>query len=213
MTKQANNVLDFFGTKGCPRCRQVKPLDEFSKSTKDGLQSYCKPCNSQQGLEKYYRDNPDRRRDRRIDFVNKTRQCTKCEEWKPWDKFSTNGGRKPYPHSRCNVCTLEMHRQKKRNNPALYAANQRRNDLKTKYGITVDQYEEMLKSQGYCCKICLSKTSGRKSGVFLVDHDHNTGNVRALLCARCNVGLGNFDEDIERLRRVILYIETEGKTT
>lgn len=202
-------VVAFNGNRKCPRCRIEKGADSFGYSARDGLQSYCSECNSEQALERYYRDNPNRRRDRRIDFLAKTRQCTKCDQWKPWGDFATNGG-KPYPHSRCHSCAIEMHRVKRRKNPTLYALNQRRADLKTKYNLTLEQYEEMLQSQGLACKICKSKRSGRKSGVFLVDHNHTNGKVRGLLCARCNVGLGTFDEDTARFRLAACYIEKDG---
>lgn len=206
----ASTAAVFRIEKTCARCREVKPRSEFGISSRDGYQSYCKTCNAAAGLESYYRKNPDKRQHRRINFEDQTRQCTRCEEWKPWSAFSTAGKNKKYPHSRCNACVMQGHKDKRAKNPELYRQIQRRNDYKTKYGITLEQYEAMLEAQEYGCKICGSKKSGRKSGVFLVDHDHKSGAVRSLLCARCNVGLGNFDDDLDRLRRAVRYVETGG---
>lgn len=65
----------------------------------------------------------------------------------------------------------------------LYA---RKYNLKKKYGITEDQYEVMLKLQGGHCKICPNKPGKPR---LCVDHDHDTGEVRALLCRSCNTRL------------------------
>lgn len=66
-------------------------------------------------------------------------------------------------------------------------------------------YDELCRLQGGVCAIC-----GRapKAGKHLhVDHDHETGEVRGLLCFSCNVGIGNFGNDVERLQRAIDYLE------
>jgi hypothetical protein len=61
------------------------------------------------------------------------------------------------------------------------------------YGITPGQYEEMLAAQGGKCAICSSDKAGKKRQTFAVDHDHDTGLVRGLLCIRCNAHLGWFE--------------------
>ena len=59
--------------------------------------------------------------------------------------------------------------------------------LKAKYGITIAQYDEMFANQGGACSICLRPVGQQR---LAVDHDHVTGRVRGLLCARCNAQLG-----------------------
>ena len=69
------------------------------------------------------------------------------------------------------------------------------------YGLSKIAFETMVAQQNFCCAICGRK---RKLGV---DHDHLTGNVRALLCGSCNRGLGLFGESVERLAQAIIYLE------
>jgi hypothetical protein len=86
------------------------------------------------------------------------------------------------------------------------------------YGITADDYRAMLEAQGGHCAICPATVgreaaSNRKAPDRLhVDHDHVTGKVRALLCGRCNLVIGEVDEDIERLRRMADYLERHKET-
>jgi len=78
--------------------------------------------------------------------------------------------------------------------------------LRRTFGMTHEAYDALLEEQGGCCAIC-----GRapKPGKHLhVDHDHDTGEVRGLLCFSCNVGVGNFGNDVERLERTVDYLET-----
>lgn len=72
-----------------------------------------------------------------------------------------------------------------------------------KYGITAEEYQEMLVKQEYRCAIC-----GRlpKKLRLAIDHDHRTRQVRGLLCFRCNYGLSWFQEDADRLTRAGAYL-------
>lgn len=73
------------------------------------------------------------------------------------------------------------------------------------FGLTVDEYADMLSEQSGVCRICgLVNESGRRLGV---DHCHRSGNVRGLLCSKCNVGLGQFKDDPVRLQSAIDYLE------
>ncbi len=79
----------------------------------------------------------------------------------------------------------------------------RRHNLK-KFGITIEDYEKMLVEQRGCCKIC-GKMPGKKR--LAVDHNHETREVRALLCDRCNRMIGFAEEEPTILRLAALYIE------
>lgn len=85
-------------------------------------------------------------------------------------------------------------------------------DLRKKYGITPAIYQDMWKAQGGVCAICKKaetrrhRTTGRPLDL-VVDHCHRTGDVRGLLCSNCNGGLGSFDDDLDRLRAAIAYLE------
>jgi len=76
----------------------------------------------------------------------------------------------------------------------------RRSDRKKRYGLTPERYQELWDSQDGLCALC------RENSPTHVDHDHKTGEVRALLCITCNSGLGFFGERIELLHRAIDYL-------
>jgi len=79
------------------------------------------------------------------------------------------------------------------------------------YGITIEQYDAMRENQGYACAVCgISETElevSGKRGRLTVDHNHTTGDIRALLCARCNAALGNLREEPAIMRALARYIE------
>ena len=75
------------------------------------------------------------------------------------------------------------------------------------YGVTPVDYTRMLAEQGNCCALCYRDAALFKRKLH-VDHDHETGQVRALLCHDCNTGIGLFQESSERLRAAIYYLET-----
>lgn len=96
---------------------------------------------------------------------------------------------------------IERRSQWHRENPERY----RETYLQRKYGISSIQYQSMYDSQNGLCAICgrpeISKI------LMAVDHDHRTGRVRALLCTKCNKGLGHFDDDKEQLLKAAEYLE------
>lgn len=61
-----------------------------------------------------------------------------------------------------------------------------------KFGITADEYFSLLRAQGNCCAIC-GLNQGECSQRFAVDHDHQTGKIRGLLCTSCNVGIARYE--------------------
>lgn len=81
--------------------------------------------------------------------------------------------------------------------------------LQKKYGINLERYRLMLEQQGGGCAICGTKVPGGRGsrGYFHVDHSHETGQVRQLLCHGCNTGLGAFKEKAGLLRLAVLYLE------
>lgn len=85
----------------------------------------------------------------------------------------------------------------------------RRNHLRRAYSMDTDDYNRMLKEQDFRCAICFNDNpaSPAKSGNFHVDHCHATGAVRGLLCTKCNLGIGQFNDDSTFLRRAANYID------
>ena len=78
-----------------------------------------------------------------------------------------------------------------------------------RFGLTPEGYDTLLAAQGGGCAICSTRDPGGRWGThFAVDHDHDSGSVRGLLCSRCNVMLGNAKDDPERLRAAASYLES-----
>jgi recombination endonuclease VII len=71
-----------------------------------------------------------------------------------------------------------------------------------KYGLRPGEYEAMIRAQGGRCRVC-----GDAPAKLVVDHDHDTGAVRALLCNLCNTALGYFRDDAALARRAAEYLE------
>jgi hypothetical protein len=77
--------------------------------------------------------------------------------------------------------------------------------LRFNYGITLEQYEAMVAAQEDCCAICGNPPSDKRK--LAVDHNHDTGAVRGLLCTTCNVGIGALKDDLRLLRAAVNYLE------
>lgn len=103
-------------------------------------------------------------------------------------------------------------RERNRRNPR----GKKNGRLRLEFGITLQQYEEMLERQGGGCAICGTKQTnvkeaGKAEHSMYVDHNHATGEVRGLLCSRCNFGIGQFRDDPELLLRAAEYL-TNGSS-
>lgn len=97
---------------------------------------------------------------------------------------------------------------------AMRAANpdySKNSDLKRTYGVTLDWYREQQTKQGNTCAICGKPETtviNGKTVSLAVDHCHNTGKVRGLLCVPCNRGIGMLKHDRDLLQKAIAYLET-----
>lgn len=89
---------------------------------------------------------------------------------------------------------------------------QRRARTLGRYGITPDQYDAIYYKQGGGCAICgrPAPREGNRWERLHVDHDHNSGRVRGLLCMNCNQGLGNFKDSAELLKSAVEYLAMDG---
>ncbi len=95
-------------------------------------------------------------------------------------------------------------RERRQRDPLGY----RNSNLMTRYGITHESYEDRLAANGGGCEICGSKSPRTKSvTTFAVDHDHQTGGVRGILCHPCNWTLGYAFDDPAILRKAAKYLE------
>lgn len=84
--------------------------------------------------------------------------------------------------------------------------------LKYSYGISREQYDHLIISQNNRCKVCGDEPRhvGKKTRLH-VDHCHETGTIRGLLCHNCNVSLGLLKEDANRVRALLEYLARNGK--
>ena len=90
--------------------------------------------------------------------------------------------------------------KRKKENPH-YLSN--KNCLRN-YGITFEQKQQMIQSQNNCCAICFKKIEHKFD--LNVDHDHQTKKLRGILCRKCNIGLGHFNDSLLQLESAITYL-------
>jgi hypothetical protein len=146
------------------------------------------------------------------------RVCSQCNEWKSAEFFRFARQGKANLHSICRPCGAKAQREKYRadpephraaarawhaNHPAKAKIRRRSWNLMTKYGMTVEQFDAMLLAQGSACAACGTRDH---NGVnWHVDHSHDTGVVRGILCHPCNTALGLLNEDADRMLALAAY--------
>ena len=91
------------------------------------------------------------------------------------------------------------------NAPYRYRDSEKNSQLMRTYGITLQDYNAMFEEQDGRCAICGVHQSELKRALA-VDHDHGTGEVRGLLCQKCNAGIGNLRDDASLLKRAACYL-------
>ena len=104
----------------------------------------------------------------------------------------------------CKNCVLEQMKEY-RQRPENLLRERERGYLKN-YGLTLDDYDQLLDAQDGQCAICESEDPGGK-GRFHVDHCHTTDEIRGLLCHNCNLMLGQSKDNVQTLRNAIRYLE------
>lgn len=126
--------------------------------------------------------------------------CSKCDSYKTIENFYDRG-----TNRWCKVCAKQHNRSHYQTNRVANLLAQKRQN----YGITETEYLRLLEAQGGLCAICgkpETKTYKGTLGLLAVDHNHQTGEVRGLLCSACNVGLGSFRDDRELLEKALNYL-------
>jgi hypothetical protein len=155
-----------------------------------------------------------------LDLSSGLKTCPKCLVEKPLSEYhrskATVGGYQVY----CKVCGAARHSEWRLKNLAKCAADQkkyRQNNpeqfadysRKNLYGLKPGEYDTMLASQNGRCAICLTNTPGGK-GPFHVDHCHEGGHIRGLLCHCCNLGIGYLKHSKTVLEAAIVYLAERG---
>lgn len=148
------------------------------------------------------------------------RRCSRCGETKSIDEFSAK------THAYCNPCHAAYARERRSNWTPEQKEARRRQEVAYRYGVTVDQLAELLKSQGRRCAICRTALDDDDRH-WTVDHDHSCCSgtsgkgvkvgrprgrgcgqcIRGILCSNCNGGLGLLRDDPALLRAAAVYLE------
>lgn len=166
--------------KRCATCRKEMSLKDFYKSRtcQYGVMARCKKCMGATG--KYVRS---------TDPLPPERGCSTCKQAKPLtDEFWYRHGNGGFRYER-KACV------------GMRAALR-------KYGLTKEQYAQMLRDQGGGCAICGGRDVGKRSGYQLsIDHCHSTNRVRGLLCSTCNLAIGYLRDYPELCHKAAAYLE------
>lgn len=141
--------------------------------------------------------------------------CRRCLEHKERSEFSSLKKSRDGLYCYCRSCSRAINTV----SYATYAHRSSRNaHLRGAYGVSLSDYELLLQRQNGVCAICgIEETKRHSSGKLkslAVDHDHETGEVRGLLCGNCNAALGMMLDDEERLLKAVEYLRAakRGKT-
>jgi len=217
-------------SKKCTKCGRVKPLEDFYKDStvKSGRHSSCKMCEkkrfhiyrtSEQGKQRTKRYNQsehgkevNKRKDLKYRQAHRKvrerkkptprKKCCKCKQVKLLRYFGKANATYDGRQTICKACGLKYKREFSRTKKG--KASNRRNQLNQKYGITPQKYDEILKEQNGGCAICGGiNENGRR---LAVDHNHTTGEIRGLLCNKCNSVLGWAGDSIAVLAGAIKYL-------
>lgn len=218
--------------RACTACGLVKPLTEFHRliTGRDGRRAECKDCACARVNRMYkprarppvmaicpqcgegftYQPTTGRIR------VYCSRKCSAvhAEEL----KRQRNAGREP---RRCacgstdvsGVGTPVCPACRKDPRPANQAKERRR--TLARYGITEAEYDRLVKQQRNRCAVCKTTKVGgppTRNRYWHIDHDHVTGQVRGLLCARCNLAIGQLQDDPKVIRAALRYVEQHRQT-
>jgi hypothetical protein len=202
----------------CRWCDDTKHVSEFPRSPRGWVLNECLACRDERlrcwaevdrspvlapGAKRWVADDA-------TELI-----CTRCGRMRPLGLFYTV----PNPASdrilyraRCKQClgAMQNNTPKRQEYRAKNARAQRDRRLRANFGITLVEYEERLADQGGRCAICGSTEAGgpTKDAALHVDHEDRDGVpfVRGLLCRLCNVGLGQFGDDVDRLMAAAAYL-------
>ncbi len=154
-------------------------------------------------------------------IVNGKQVCRKCKADKPVDEFWTDRANPAGISRYCKICadlrrkesrqrkkdgTLKTRNKWPQKGTGEYELFRRNHELIRTYGIDIIQYNNLFEAQGGCCGICSRHQSELKRPLD-VDHDHNTGAIRGLLCSKCNTGVGLFHDRTYLLSRALNYLQ------
>lgn len=143
------------------------------------------------------------------------KRCTKCREPRPLEEFQAHAYTRDRLSDRCKAC-LKEDRETIYTRPEARekrSAWRKRSKLKYRYGITDAEFDRLNNLQGGVCAICgKPPEGGPRTQRLHVDHSHDTGKVRGLICLKCNSALAQFGDSIEGLMRAVDYLRRAEET-
>jgi hypothetical protein len=216
-------------TRLCLYCNQERPITSYTyKNAKK-----CSICYHAERQERERRKQEKRaqRIEDEIIFSTTKKTCDTCGQRKPLFEFSRSRYSSDYKirEGICKECKArknkEYHReqqiqarekqmQERRDFLLSLPFNERieyiqkkrfQHDIKRKYGVSIERYNSMLKEQENVCAICGNPPDEHTQ--LYIDHNHETGAVRGLLCRDCNFGLGFFRDNIASLQNAVDYLK------
>ena len=152
----------------------------------------------------------------------KTKKCSICKKDRPIEFFLKEVRRIDGRGYLCTECRKDYYNSRYKKNPAHFKEIQKKylknnprsrlnSSLKSDFGITIEQFDLMMKLQNGLCAICkgpeIVKHQNGNVRQLSVDHNHKNGKVRGLLCTRCNQGIGSLREDRNILTNALEYLE------
>ena len=180
-------------SKKCSRCKLELSSDKFLKDSgkQSGLTSHCRDCKKKQRLSEQ-----GRKRSTNYYSSKRYKELKKKHNQKPEIKKRIA----EYAKTEKSLSAGRAHRSRPevKESIKIWA---KRYSLKKQYGLTLEEHQSMVTAQKSCCKIC------HRPAKLHVDHDHNTGKVRGLLCLSCNMALGLMKDNTEVLSNAIKYLQ------
>lgn len=127
--------------------------------------------------------------------------CSKCNVEKDDNEFYRHSETRDKLHSWCKQCHADTYRIRKLADPTKYYRTRMNAHYKREYGLDIEAIEGLVNEQGGKCGIC-QKVPDKLE----VDHDHETGKVRGLLCHQCNSSLGWLGDSMPKLLKAVNYL-------
>ena len=139
-----------------------------------------------------------------------TKTCPDCMQTKSKTEFGRHPSYRDGLRNQCRDCRREYERRRSRSPENIEATREsrRRSVMKWRYGTTQDEVEKMVAAQNNRCLICNTEGEGQGMQRLCIDHDHNTGKIRGMLCRKCNAGLGYFRDNPTLIRTAASYLES-----
>jgi len=129
---------------------------------------------------------------------------THCKECNDELTLMNSVYQRQYRASRCKICLYKYNKEHRIQNPKVYTETRLKYDLDKRYNITIEEYNRLNEEQQELCAICKNKCT--RNDRLSVDHDHDSNEVRGLLCHNCNILIGLAKSDSMILLNAVSYL-------